>query len=462
MSTNAQGAAARSVPEERWLQVILVAFVMYTIAFIDRTNISVALSSISRDLHMDPAQAGSAAGVFFWGYLVLQIPGGYFARRWSAKWFIAILLVAWGACSVATGLVQTGHQFWIMRLLLGVTEGGVWPAVLVLLANWFPRDERARANGFWMLCLPLAVVLASPLSGWILGHWNWRVLLISEGSFPFVWLAVWLWRIHDHPHQARWISAAEREHLERTLEREAAEIERAEAAERALRHNSPDPLNARLAEPQSAEPPLGRALLGPQVLLMCGVYFLLNTGNYGYLFWLPTAMEKAQHLSHLLVGWLFAVPYFITGIGMVLISKHSDRHRERRLHVALPLATAGLVLLAGVLTDRYSAALSFPLIAVIGAGSYGALGPFWAIPTETLPRRVAGPAMGMVNALGNLGGYFGPLLVGSISKHTGSLMLAFSLLAASLIAGGALGLLLPKGRNRRPETPSGVECAVRT
>jgi MFS family permease len=434
MTTGNGQADYQSVPEQRWLRVILVAFVMYTIAFIDRTNISVALSSISRDLHMDPAQAGDAAGVFFWGYLVLQIPGGYLARRWSAKWFIAILLVAWGACSVGTGLVTTGRQFWTMRLLLGVTEGGVWPAVLVLLASWFPRAERARANGFWMLCLPVAVVLASPLSGWILGHWNWRVLLISEGSFPFLWLIVWLARINDHPHQARWISPAERDYLERTLEGEAAQIEAAEAAELASR-------SAPAAS--SAEPPVWREVLAPQVLLMCLVYFMLNTGNYGYLFWLPTAMEKARQISHLLVGWLNAVPYVITGVGMVLVSKHSDRHRERRLHVALPLALGGLALLAGVAASQYSAMLSFALIAIIGAGSYGCLGPFWAIPTETLPRRVAGPAMGLVNALGNLGGYFGPRLVGSVSKHTGSLTLAFSLLGLALIAGGALGLLLP-------------------
>jgi MFS family permease len=436
-------ADLQSVPEQRWLQVILVAFVMYTIAFIDRTNISVALSSISRDLHMDPAQAGDAAGVFFWGYLVLQIPGGYLARHWSAKWFVAILLVAWGACSVGTGLVRTGQQFWVMRLLLGVTEGGVWPAVLVLLANWFPRAERARANGFWMLCLPVAVVLASPLSGWILGHWNWRVLLIAEGSFPFLWLIVWLVRINDHPRQAPWISAAERDYLERTLEREAVEIEAAEAVERSELHRT---LGRTAEDPPLSEPPLWRALLGPQVLLMCGVYFLLNTGNYGYLFWLPTALEKAKELSHLLVGWLFAVPYFITGVGMVLLSKRSDRHRERRLHVSIPLATAGLCLLAGVAISPYSSTLSFALIAIIGAGSYGALGPFWAIPTETLPRRVAGPAMGMVNALGNLGGWAGPKLVGSISKHTGNLTLAFSLLGVSLIAGGALGLLLPTSK----------------
>ncbi|HEY6292921.1 MAG TPA: MFS transporter [Terriglobia bacterium] len=427
---------AASVPEKRWLRVILVAFVMYTIAFIDRTNISLALPSISHDLGLDPRQAGSAAGIFFWGYLVLQIPGGYLARRWSAKWFVAILLVMWGACSAGTGLVTTAREFWVMRLLLGVAEGGVWPAVLVLLSNWFPRAERARANAFWMLCLPVAVVVSSPLSGWILGHWNWRVLLVVEGCFPFVWLLVWLARIHDHPHQAPWITAEERRYLQETLAHEAAEIEQAEAAQA-------------LARGSAEEAPLWRALFSPQVLLMCLVYILLTSGNYGYLFWLPTAMEKAKQLSHQLVGVLFAVPYVVTGIGMVLISKHSDRYRERRHHVAVGLASSGLALGAGVLASQYSAAVSFAFIALVGAGSYGALGPFWAIPTETLPRRVAGSAMGLVNAIGNLGGYFGPLVVGYMNKRTGSLFYAFGILSLGLLTGSLLALLLPESHKRQ-------------
>jgi MFS family permease len=424
---------AQSVPHDRWRRVIVVAFVMYTIAFVDRTNISLALPAISRDLHLDPSQAGGAAGIFFWGYLVLQIPGGYLARRWSAKGFVAILLVAWGLCSAGTGLVRTGHQFWVMRLLLGVAEGGVWPAVLVLLANWFPRAERARANAFWMLCLPLAVVVSSPLSGWILGRWDWRVLLISEGCLPFIWLVVWLAGIYDHPHQAKWISPVERGFLEETLRREEAELDRAEASEAAA----------------AEQEPVWRYLLTWPVLLTCLVYFMLDAGNYGYLFWLPTAMEKAKHLSHLLEGVLFAVPYVITGIGMVLISRHSDARHERRYHVAGPLAWSGLCLLAGVLVSPYSAAGSFVLIALVGAGSYGALGPFWAIPSETLPARVAGSAMGMVNALGNLGGFFGPLAAGYLIKRTGNLLWAFGVLSLGLLIGAALAPLLPSGSSNQ-------------
>ena len=394
-----------SAPSERWLRIIPVAFIMYTIAFIDRTNISLAIPSMSRDLHMDPAQAGDAAGIFFWGYMLLQIPGGYLAQRWSAKRFVSILLVVWGLCSVACGLVNTWSEFRVMRFLLGVAEGGVWPAVLVLLAHWFPRAERARANGYWMLCLPVAVVVSSPVSGWILGRWDWRVLLIAEGSLPFLWLIIWWIFIDDHPHLASWISAEERRHLETILPEESRDLEAAK----------PDPL--------------WRALFRYQVLMMVFVYFLQNCGSYGYLFWLPSALENAKKMSHLRVGVLFAVPYVLTVFGMVLLARHSDQHRERRGHVAFGLAWAGLFLLVGILLRTGSPGWAFMAIALVGAGTYGSLGPFWAIPTETLPRSASGSAMGLVNALGNLGGYFGPFAVGFLNRRTGNFLYGFGLLS---------------------------------
>jgi len=406
------------MPSQRWLHIIPVAFVMYTIAFIDRTNISLALPSLSRELHMDPTQAGDAAGIFFWGYMLLQIPGGHLAHRWSAKRFISILLVLWGLCAVGCGFVQTSRQFWVMRLLLGIAEGGVWPAVLVLISHWFPRPERARANAYWMLCLPVSVVVSSPLSGWILGRWNWRVLLIAEGALPFVWLLIWWIFIDDHPHQARWISTEERDYLEGVFRRESQELE---------------PVNP---------DPVWRALLRPQVLTMVCIYFLLNTGNYGYLFWLPSALENAKKMSNQLVGNLFAIPYLVTCVGMVLISRHSDKRRERRGHVAFAAALGGVWMMACILLSGPAPALAFVAISLVGAGSYGTHGPFWAIPTETLPRSVSGSAMGLINALGNLGGYFGPLAVGFLNHHTGNFLYGFGLLSLGYLAGAGLTLLL--------------------
>jgi MFS family permease len=387
---------------------------------------------MSRALHMDPTQAGGAAGVFFWGYVLLQIPGGYLAQRWSAKRFVAILLVVWGFCSMGCGLVQTWRQFWVMRLFLGVAEGGVWPAVLVLLSHWFPRGERARANAYWMLCLPIAVIVSSPLSGWILGRWNWRVLLISEGAFPFVWLIIWWAFIDDYPHQARWISPEERDYLEATLREESRELDSAQA------------------QPSAETVSFGRAalkfwrtLLHPVVLVMVVVYFMSNFGNYGFLFWLPSALANGRKMSNLLVGILYTVPYLVTAVGMVLISRHSDKHRERRGHVRFGLAWAGTWMMACALLTGHASTWSFVAISLVGAGSYGVLGPFWAIPTETLPRSVSGAAMGLVNALGNLGGYFGPLAVGFVFHRMGDFRYAFGLLSLAYLTGSALTLLLP-------------------
>jgi sugar phosphate permease len=301
----------------------------------------------------------------------------------------------------------------------------------VLLAHWFPRAERARANAYWMLCLPIAVVASSPLSGWILGRWDWRVLLISEGVFPFIWLLVWWWFIDDHPREAGWISAEERYHLETTLGRESTEL-----------------------DPVTPEPLL-RSLLRPRLLVMVGFYFLLNSGNYGFLFWLPSAMEKARKLSSAQVGGLFTLPYVITAVGMIIVSRHSDKRRERRWHVAFAMAWGGAFMLASVLLTRSFPSLSFLAISFVGAGSFGALGPFWAIPTETLPRSVSGSAMGLVNALGNLGGYFGPLAIGYINQHTGNFVYAFGLLSAAYFLSSVLILFL-----RPRATPGSLKEAI--
>jgi MFS family permease len=417
---------------QRWLHIIPVSFIMYTIAFIDRTNVSLALPSMSRALHMNPTQAGGAAGMFFWGYVMLQIPGGYLAQRWSAKRFVAILLVMWGLASVACGLVQTWQQFRIMRLLLGVAEGGVWPAVLVLLSHWFPRGERARANAYWMLCLPIAVILSSPLSGWILGRWNWRVLLIAEGALPFFWLVIWWAFIDDYPSEARWISAEERDYLEVTLREESRDLDSAQSTPSA----KPDSFWRAMLK-------FWRTLLNPIVLIMVGIYLMQNFGNYGYLFWLPSVLEHTRKMSNFVVGVLSAVPYIVTAMGMVLVSRHSDKHRERRGHVAFGLAWGGSCMMACALLIGHVPALGFVAISMVGAGTYGMLGAFWAMPTESLPRSVSGPAMGLVNALGNLGGYFGPLTVGFIFHRTGGFQYAFALLSLAFLTGSAATLLLP-------------------
>jgi len=200
------------------------------------------------------------------------------------------------------------------------------------------------------------------------------------------------------------------------------------------------PISSEL-EPAAPEPYL-HALLRPQVLILVCIYVLQTSGTYGYLFWLPTALASVKRLSSLVVGVLFMIPYLMTAIAMVLNARHSDRKHERRGHVAFAEAWGGIFLLAAVLAAGHSTFVSFMFICLAGAGPYAALGPFWAIPTETLPRDVAAPAMGLINAIGNLGGYFGPLAVGFLNKKTGSFVYGFGLLSVGLLIAAALAFLL--------------------
>lgn len=420
-----------SVPHGRWLRIIPIALLMYTISFINRTNISLALPAISRDLHMNPGEAGEVAGIFFWGYLLLQVPGGYIAERWSAKWLVSIMLGAWGLCAIGCGLAENWHQLALMRLLLGVAEGSVYPATLVLISNWFPREERARANGFWNLCLPVAVVVSSPLSGWILDEWNWRVMLIASGIVPFIWLFFWVIFIDDNPRTAKWINAAERQYLEYTLARERV------VASSTNRGDGPR-----------------WPLLQPSIFVMIVIYFCFIYGSIGMVFWLPTVLELAVPGHHFLVSVLYTVPFVVGAVAMVANAMHSDKVRERRVHISLPLIAGGFFLLAAVVSSKFSPIAAYLCLCLSGVGLFGILGPFWAILSEMLPTKSLGMAIGLINAVGSLGGYFGPLAVGYLDKLTGGFEAPLSMLALTLLIGGAMPFLLSRGQ--RPETPDGL------
>jgi sugar phosphate permease len=413
-ATNSVSAPASA----RWTRIIPVALIMYTIAFIDRTNISLALPRISHDLSLDPQQAGTVAGIFFWGYLALQIPGGHLAKHWSPKKFISVLLVAWSLFAIGCGFARTYRELLLLRLLLGVAESGVFPATLILLSHWFSRAERARANALWLLCLPCAVILSSPFSGWMLDHWGWRAMLIAEGALPLVWLAIWLVLIEDHPGEARWLTSPERDSLVATLRAESLDLERSESI------------------------PYLHALMRPQVLVLAAIYFCFVSGQMGLLFWLPSATQNFKKLSSLHTGIFYTFPFIIGAIALLIVARHSDQTRERRKHTAAAMLLGGTFILLAVIVIAYSPGLAFAFIILSGVGAYGPMAPFWAIPTETLPAKTVGSVMGLVNAIGNLGAYFAPLIVGYLNKTTGNFVSGFAYLGAITVLGGALCFLL--------------------
>jgi sugar phosphate permease len=427
VTTSVAGTGVREGISRRWLRIIPVALVMYTIAFIDRTNISLALPRISKDLGLDPAQAGNVAGIFYWGYLALQVPGGHLAKYWSPKKFISVLLVFWAACAVGCGFARTYHEMLVLRLLLGVAESGVFPATLILISHWFSRAERARANALWLLCLPGAVIVSSPFSGWVLDHWNWRWMLIAEGALPFVWLIIWLIFIQDHPSEAKWLPEAEREQVVATLRAEAGGLDQ-----------------------QSTGGSFLSDLLRPQVFLLAAIYFCFVAGQMGLLFWLPSAMAAFKGLSGVTTGFLVTLPYIAAAFGLLFIGRLSDRAHERRLHAGIGMAFGGCCLLLAVVAISHSIGLAFLCVSLSGIGLYGPMAAFWAIPTETLPARIVGSVMGLVNALGNLGAYFAPLMVGYLNKTTGNFHSGFVLLGCVMLVAGFLTLGLKKTGGRAP------------
>jgi MFS family permease len=418
--------------QRRWLRIIPVALVMYTISYVDRTNISLALdptiSSMLKDLLMDDRMKGEAAGIFFFGYVLLQIPGGYWATAWSARKVISLFLISWGVCAIGCGLARSFRQFEVMRFLLGVAESGVFPATMVLLANWFPRGERARANAYWTLCQPLAVAASAPFTGWLLGAYGWQQMLFLEGMLPFLWLPVWWFCIRDHPREAKWISAEERTFLETTLQQESAELETHQAVS----------LWARLCE--------------RPVLVLVAMYFLQNGAAYGCMTFFTSSL-KGREFTGLQYGILFGIPYALTAVVMVLNSRHSDKTRERRGHVALAYLLSGCSLILSVgLREHFW--VSYALMCLAIPGPFAAMGPFWSIPSETLPRSAVGLVIGLVNAFGNLGGFAGPYIAGWLKQEYQSLTIAFDALGAGLVLGAGLAFLLPKAARQLPPAPT--------
>jgi MFS family permease len=408
--------------QRRWLRIIPVALIMYTISYIDRTNVSLALdpkiSNMMRDLVMDDRMKGEAAGIFFFGYVLLQIPSGYLASHWSARKVISLFLVFWGLCAVGCGLSRTFREFEVMRFFLGVAESGVFPATTVLLANWFPRNERARANALWNLCQPLAVAGSAPLTGWLLGAYGWQQMIILEGILPFVWLPIWWFGVADHPQEAKWLPAEERAFLETTLREEVKQLD----------SGRPVPWWIRLSH--------------SSVFVMLAIYFLHNCAAYGCMTFFTSGL-KDRGYNALQYGILFAVPYAVTAIIMIINSWHSDKTHERRGHVAAVYTLSGASLILSVLMREHFW-ISYALMCLAIPGPFAAMAPFWAIPSETLPRGFLGLIVGVVNAFGNLGGFAGPYLVGWLKDTYHSTAIPFNALGIGMLIAAGLAFLLPK------------------
>ena len=402
-------------------------FLLYVIAFLDRMNIGAAALQMPHDLGFSEGVIGMGAGIFFIGYFLLEIPGALIVERWSARKWIARIMISWGLMTVLMAFIHTARQFYLVRFLVGAAEAGFLPGVIVYLTHWFRYQDRAKAVAFFYAANPLSYVIGSPLAGVLLGlSWlglrGWRWLFIVEGIPAVLVGFVTIWYLTDRPHQAGWLPAEEKVWIENELKEEKDAKKRSYRIWEALRHRD--------------------------VILLTLCYFCAMTGSYGIAFWLPTILKRLSGQSDLRVTIMAALPYVAAFVTQQVNGWHSDRVNERRWHAAVPVLLCGVALGLAVLL-RGNLGLSLTLFVVAVGSFYGFQPVFWAVPTLFLSESAAAASIGLINAVGNLGGLVGPMVMGYLASRTHSFSPGLLYLVASLFASGVLMLAIGKERKTR-------------
>jgi MFS family permease len=432
----ALGDAPRRLPldaaQERALlrkinwRLLPLLFFCYIIAYIDRINVGFAKLHLQDALGVDAAVFsgiyGFGAGLFFIGYFLFEVPSNLILQRVGARVWIARIMIVWGIVSAAMMFINSPAVFYSMRFLLGAAEAGFFPGVILYLTYWYPARHRARTVALFASGALIAGIVGSPLSGALLGldglgglkGWQW--LFVLE-AMPAILLGIVVFLVlPNSPREARWLSEPEKEWV-------VAQVE----ADRGLH----DPRH-----PHS----LGQVFRSGRVWLLCLVGFLLNVGGYGYELWLPSIIKNLSGQTDHIVGWINAVPYLIAACAMIVVSRHSDRTGERRWHLALSaIASAGGFALSAVFANPYLALASLVLAF---AGLKSTMGPFWAMATASLGGTAAAGGIALINSVANLGGFFGPYLVGLIKDHTHKTLGALNYSQDAINAAGNLRSLL--------------------
>jgi sugar phosphate permease len=417
---------AAKIPSGRWWHILPPTIIIYIIAYMDRMNISFAMAGgMNESLGLSMTMSGFSAGIFFFGYMVLQIPGGHWAEHKSAKKFIMYTIIGWGALSGLTGFVQNGWQLLVMRFLLGVAEGGLYPAILIIIANWFPSKEIGRANAIFLMSLPLSAVVTSPVSGWIIEVYDWRSLFYLEGVISLALLFVWMPLISDRPSDAKWISKEEKDFLVTTLAREKAERQ------------------AVFDKAGTGKASYKQLLANKHLWMMALIYLCYTTGQYGYTIWLPTILKNLTKMSLTNVGWLSTLPFIMALGGLYLFGALSDKSGNRRLYTAMSIGGFAVFFTCATFFPG-QIWLSFILLVITGLFTKSMQSTFWAMPPILFAHGLSGAARGFINGLGNLGGFVGPTLAGWLASMTGDMTYGIYGLVCSLILGTVVTMMLPK------------------
>ena len=388
-------------------------FLLYIVAYLDRINVSFAILQMRDQFHLTDRVYGRAAGMFFAGYFFFQVPSNLVLHKVGVRRWISGLMVVWGLVSCSMIFIRGPVSFYTLRFLLGAAEAGFFPGMILYLKQWFPANARARAVAWFMTANPLAGLVGSPISGALLGlhgrglaGWQWLFLL--EGLPAILLGAAVSWVLVDSPKQASWLTGEQRDWLVDELERE------------------------RQADSLIHKSSLRSVFANPRVWILSLVYFGIASTMYGVTLWLPSVIRALSGFGNLKIGAVAAIPYLLTAVAMVLVSWHSDYSRERRWHTAL----SGLL---GAVALGLAAYARIPWIVILGMsvgmmGAQSMVGPFWAMASTGVAGSTAAATIAAINSLGNVGGYFGPSVIGLVKSANGGVQ------GGLLAIGAALGM----------------------
>jgi ACS family tartrate transporter-like MFS transporter len=411
-------------PTYRKIAARLLPFlaILYLVAFLDRVNISFAALTMNRDLGISDSLFGLAAGMFFLGYFLFEVPSNLILERIGARRWIMILMIVWGFISVATAFVHGSHAYILLRFLLGLAESGFFPGVILYLTLWFPATVRSSIMALFAAAIPLSNLIGAPISAQILalgdfgGLRSWQWLFILEGS-PAILLGIAVFfLLPDKPEEVHWLTAEEKREIRRELD--------AEAPPAGHKHSF-----------------LRSFLARPAIYAWSLAYFTLAIGLYGLGFWIPKVLVS-HGMTLKGTGWATAAPYLVAIVGMVLWTRRSDRLKERRLHLTFAYLTAGAgFAIAGLAPTALIAIAGFSLAAV---GVLASMPLFWSTCTLRLAGPMVAAYIALINAIGNLGGFVGPVVMGWLRDTTHSYLAGLCAMGLCLACGAVIVASLAK------------------
>ena len=403
------------------LRLLPFLFLLYVVNYLDRINVGFAALQMRPQLGFSNDVIGNGLGIFFWGYMLLQVPSNLAMARVGARRWMALIMVVWGIVSTCMIFVRTPHGFYAMRFLLGAAEAGFFPGIVLYLKNWFPASARARAVAIFMTANPLAGVVGGPISGSLLnlhhfGLAGWQWMFILEGAPAILLAAIVLVTLKDEPNDAVWLREHEKSWLIAVLEAERQHQEKISRSD------------------------IWGAVLNWRIWLLTVVYFGLTASAYGLILWLPTYIKSLSKLGNFGIGVVSVIPYIATAIAMVVVGMLSDRSGRHRGYLAGSALTATVFLLIAAEMTSIVPGLAFVTLALMA--TFCMQGPFWATSTSLLGGTAAAAGIAVVNSVGNLGGYFGPEIIGLGLKAGGGFRGGMLIISVCLLLAGILALVV--------------------